>query len=303
MNLSYTPSEDELRWFVSMLVQQGRIRPDQAGYTLASMMGLTPAMPANPAQEEYISDSRMDINSGNVVILTTVSPRGSLMFPQGQRSSGNPTLNVTFDLQRVEYNRAMPSTVYKCAVVGHAKFGAGGGGHSVDFDIKDGVQISLVGQGPQISVELEQPQDPASPTTVVVAASIGVGTRASRAFNTRTLPPTAVAPTLSLFAKVPKFAYSFLPFCDDPTALDPGATSIQFWGYAGDCEYRTGGLYGVPAPPVLVTGELLATLSGADFGTARLTEGLKLPQGASLVTITNNLPSPVTWTPCFALSI
>ena len=204
MNLSYTPSEDELRWFVSMLVQQGRIRPDQAGYTLASMMGLTPAMPANPAQEEYISDSRMDINSGNV-----------------------------------EYNRAMPSTVYKCAVVGHAKFGAGGGGHSVDFDIKDGVQISLVGQGPQISVELEQPQDPASPTTVVVAASIGVGTRASRAFNTRTLPPTAVAPTLSLFAKVPKFAYSFLPFCDDPTALDPGATSIQSWGYAGDSEYRT----------------------------------------------------------------
>jgi hypothetical protein len=302
VNLTQAPSEGQLRWLLDQMIRAGQITPDQASWYLATMMGLTPH-PGNLSYVEHATDTSSDIMAGNVVVLTTNSPKGALMFPQGQRASGNQVLNVTFDLNRVEYNRAMPSTVYKCAVVGHAKFGAGGGGHSVDFDVKDGVQISLVGQGPQISVELEQPGDPASPTTVVVAASIGVGSRASRAFNTRTLPPTAVAPSLSLFAKTPKFAYSFLPFCDDPAALDPGATSIQFWGYAGDCDYKTGGLYGAPTPPVLVTGELLATLSGSDFGAARLTEGLKLPQGASLVTITNNLPTPVTWTPCFALSI
>ena len=295
--------EARLRWILDAMIQRG-MPPEQASAYLAQLTGMWP-YPGNAAMGEYLTDEGADVLSGNVVTLTSDNPVGSLMFPQGQRASGNRVLNITFDIVRTEYNRPslVPQTVYKSFIKGRVVFGVGGGGHSVDFDVKNGAQLSVVGQGPQVSVEMEDPQDPASPSAVVVAASIGVGPRAARSFNTRTLPARPVGSGLSLFVKVPKFAYAFLPFCDDPAALDPGATEIQCWGYAGDCAYVTGGLYGAPAPPVIVTGELLATLNGSDFAGARLSEGVKLPGGVGLITITNNLPTGVQWTPSFALSI
>jgi hypothetical protein len=130
-----------------------------------------------------------------------------------------------------------------------------------------------------------------------------MGTRAARAFNTRTLPPRVVGPGETLFLKVPAFAYSFLPFAHDPNAFGPGASEVKFWSYAGnEATYAVGTLYG-PNPPIALTGALVATVSGSEFSGGRLTEGLKLCQGADLVTITNQLATDVTWTPCFALSI
>ena len=296
--------EAQLRWVLDAMIQRG-MPPNQASAYLAQLTGVWP-YPGNAAVAEYATDAGADVYSGNTVTLTPSSPVGSLMFPGGQRASGNKVLNLTFDVTRVEYNRQIPGppqTVYKRFVKGRCAFGAGGGGHTVEFDIKNGIQVSLIGQGPQISVEMEDAEDPASPSSITVSASMGVGTRAARAFNTRTFPGRVIPPGQSLFCKVPHFAYAFMPYADDPAAIGPGATSVQGWGYGGDCAYAVGGLYGVPVPPILVTGELLVSFSGSDFAGAHLTEGLKLPGGLGLITITNNLLTPVEWTPSFALAI
>jgi hypothetical protein len=286
-----------------MAVRRGEIEPWQASQWFAQLSGQYP-FPGGSALGERATDTGADALVGNVVTLTRTNPRATISMPAGQRASGSPTLNLTMSVIGVKYDvQIPPSTVYKNSVKGIVEFGAGGGAHTIEFDPKRGAQLSLIGQSPAISAELEDPTDPNSPSEVTISASIGAGSRAARAFNTRTFPPRTVTSGLSLFAQVPQFAYGFIPFADDPNALAPGATTIQFWSFAGFCPYTTGGLYGVPPPPVLVTGQLVATLNGSDFAGARVSEGMILPQGADLITITNNLDDPIQWTPCFSLSV
>ena len=274
---------------------------------LASMMNqLVPGngplgMSPSAAMGMFPQDTGSDALVGNTVVLTPDQPEQSISMPAGFRSSNNGVLNVTFSVLQVEY--PLNTSFYRNSVVAKIGFGAGGGGHTVEADIKNGTQISVVGQSPSLSAKLEDARDRGTPTKVTISASFGMGTRAARSFNTRTLPPRVVPPGETLFCKVPAFAFSFMPFAHDQNAFGPGASLVQFWSYAGtESTYAVGTLYG-PNPPIPLTGALVCTLAGNEFSGGRLTEGMKLPQGADLLTITNQLDKDITWTPCFALSI
>lgn len=283
------------------LCQQG-MDPQQAAYHSAVLAGRT-AEPGCSSSVERPTDTEYDTLAGSIVELTPDKPEATIAMPKGFRASGNEVLNITFSVFDAEYRTGgEPQTVFRNSISGSVAFGAGGAPHKVILDIKRGAQISVIGQNPRVGATLEDPDNPDSPRRVRVSASIGSGTRASRAFNTRTLPPRLVPPGSTLFSTVPDFGFSFLPFADDPAALGPGATLIQFWSYAGQIDYRVGSLYGTP-PPIALAGQLVATLNGSDFVGARLSEGMILPQGADLITITNNLGTGVTWSPCFGLSI
>lgn len=287
------------------LAQNG-VPPWQASAYLAWVSGYSvPGQGAmgvsgNGAIGMYPTDTGADALVGNAVELTPEQPSQSIAMPAGFRSSNNKVLNITFSVIDVQYPDH--TTFFRNSVVGRLQFGAGGGAHEVEVDIKHGTQLSIVGQSPSLAARLEDALAPGTPKLVKLAASFGVGTRAARAFNTRTLPPVTVGPQLALYAQVPPFAYKFTPFCDDPVALGPGASKIEFWSYAGPVKYSVGNPYG-PTPPIALTGAKVASFNGSDFAGARLSEGMTLPQGADLITITNLLGTNVTWTPCFTLSI
>jgi len=244
--------------------------------------------PGNPNGVPYAAPLRI----GNNETLTKDSSMGrekAVIAPVSCVPQGSENLVVSLGVGEVVFDTsAPPGTLYVANIIARIRFGIAGALQQVEIDYKTGVQLSLMADALEVVAKLEDYQSPGAPISVKVSASVASGNRAARSFPTRTYPRSEVSDTTASNFLVPNFAYSLILF-GDPEMFVSGAADVVISGTNASVGYSSG------AP--------LATLQASQFLGAEITDGLKLPNGASTVSIINNTGVPFYVTPVFGLSI
>ena len=264
-------------------------------------MNWTPSigMYQNGTPNQHGVDSREPLVIGNTATLTRTQPIQGLITPRGYGPSHVENLVLTLGVEKVTYDENQ--TDFSFPVVAYIQFGAGNGATEVEVDVRDGTQVSCVGQAISVRVQLEDTSD-AAPLSTSISANIGIGSRAARSFNTRTILPASVPSGSALVVGVPRYAFSINVSCTTNIAFIPGNLQVQVFPRV----YRGAPIVGnyYPGPPPLVLGsDPVLTLDGASFLQSQLTEGIKLPQGSGSVRVQNNSSETLVLSPFFGLSL
>ncbi len=185
----------------------------------------------------------------------------------------------------------------RLCLLGKAEFGIGGGSCTVDFDWKEGNQISVAASFVRLSAAFSEVDAGPPGTTVPIKVSVGAmlssGSRASRAQNTRTYPRLTFSDTGVVLFPVPPFAHALNLFSNDPAFYTAGTVQIRYVGAA------TAGFSAAS------TGLASWVSDAVPFRNALANEdGVRIPESARFVEIVGITPATTFHvTPCFTLSI
>lgn len=180
----------------------------------------------------------------------------------------------------------------RLALLGKLAFGIGGGLSEVDFDWKQGNQISVAASFVRLSCAFSEIGVETAPSIVSVGAMVSSGSRASRAQNTRTFPRLTFTNATTVIFPVPPFAHALNLFAVEPAFYNTGVVQIRYIGAA------TAGMSSTSA------GLLSWVTDGVPFRTALASEdGVRIPESARFVEMTGVTVGTYNVTPCFTLSI
>lgn len=182
-------------------------------------------------------------------------------------------------------------TAYRSNILAEVAAGVGGGRMVAELDVRTGVQITLPASSLAVNVYFaEDPGAPIvdTPLSVRVAACLCGDARPARAFNTRSYPQRVVEPGSPARFPVPPYGFA-LQLVGDPGVFVPGSVTVAVQGASATAGY--------------VGGQTMLLLDGAAFGSALLTEGIKLPNAARVVTVTSASGVPLEVGAVFALSL
>ena len=245
-----------------------------------------------------VTDDNM-LNIGNTAevvrpeVGTTRQARASVIAAEGCISQNTELLNLVLDVQGITYDTDIAPTTYATNLIALIDFGTGNGPAHVEVDWRTGAQVSLHGNSVSVAAQLLPGAggvwSNADPLSVRVSASLAIGSRAARAYNTRTYPAVTIDPAGTASFDVPPYAYAFNLYSESNTAFSPGTLTTLITGTLGQAGY--------------VGGLVIQTLDGPELLTAQLNEGVKLPGNARSVSIQNNAIGAITVTPVFTLAV
>jgi len=251
--------------------------------------GRMPPLPTVGPIPKDITNQTFPIRIGRAAELDRVNNRQSLLAPTGS-PCGAETLNISLQASDIIFDpNPPPGTEYSAYLIANITFGIAGGRHSVEVDVKNGVQLSLLADSLSAEIQLLDVTNPGSPIKAMVSASLSHGSRAQRSFPTRTVPKFTVQAGTSESVLVPPFAYSVMLFSSFQSFYVPGVAFLLFSGTNGSVGYGGGAVQLAVQP--------------SDIFDALLTEGLKLPQGTDTIVISNLSADDFDVTPVFALSL
>lgn len=181
----------------------------------------------------------------------------------------------------------------RLALLGKLTFGIGGGLIDVDFDWKEGNQLSVAASFVRLSVAFSEVGPTTAPASVSVGAMTSSGSRAARAQNTRTFPQLIFNSTEVRIFPVPAFAHALNLFAAEPAFYNAGQAQIRFLGAA------TAGFSAVS------TGLQSWVSDAVPFRNALANEdGVRIPESARFVELTTAiLAIDYHVTPVFTLNI
>lgn len=185
----------------------------------------------------------------------------------------------------------------RLCLLGKMEFGIGGGTSVVDFDWKEGNQISVAASFVRLSAAFSEVDVGAAGTTVPSKVSVGAmlssGSRAARAQNTRTYPRLLVNDASVVLFPIPPFAHALNLFANEPGFYTGTNISVRFVGAA------TAGFSAAS------TGLQSWQSNGAPFLNALANEdGVRFPESARFVELSTAVPATdYHVTPVFTLSI
>lgn len=248
--------------------------------------------PNGPGNPNGVPATREILRIGNSDTLrrdSAMERRKTIIAPVTCVSQNADNLVVSVGVSDIEFDSVVPpGTLYSANIIAEITFGVAGGRQVVEVDAKSGVQLSLTADSLEVTAKLENWENPGSPRSVRVAASVGIGGRAARAFPTRTYPIQAVPAGGGVNFRIPPYAYSLMLF-GDAGLFVPGAGSVLVTGSNGSVGYSGGAI--------------LANVQANQVAEANITDGYKLPNGAATVTVFNASSDPLNVSPMFALSI
>lgn len=224
--------------------------------------------------QQVLETPRLD-DSPQLEIFTIATYLGSYTLPSGGEG---PTRNLS--------------------IVGRLEYGIGGTSFQVDFDWKNGNQLSVVASFVRVLAAYSTSTVGDVPTEVTVAAMIASGSRASRSQATKSFPQLLVSAESTVIFPVPPQAHALNLFCDDSDFYDSdeggGLASIRFLGGANN---------GFAAAS---TTDLVSWVGdGVPFLQALATEdGVRLPEACKYVEISTSVEdAEYLVTPSFTLNL
>jgi hypothetical protein len=180
----------------------------------------------------------------------------------------------------------------RLALLGKLTFGIGGGSAEIDFDWKEGNQISVAASFVRLTCAFSEVGVADAPSVVSVGAMLSSGSRASRAQNTRTFPRLSFDNTQTRIFPVPPFAHALNLFANEAAFYTAGGVQIRYIGAV------TSGFSSASA------GLASWTSDGVPFRSALANEdGVRIPESARFVELTTVTVATFTVTPVFTLSI
>ncbi len=180
----------------------------------------------------------------------------------------------------------------RLALLGKLTFGIGGGLSEVDFDWKEGNQISVAASFVRLTCAFSEIGVADAPSVVSVGAMLSSGSRAARAQNTRTFPQLSFTASSTVLFPVPPFAHALNLFSADAAFYTAGAAQIRYVGSANSGFSSS-------------SGGLVSWISDAvPFRNALANEdGVRIPEAARFVELTGVTVGTYRVTPVFTLSI
>lgn len=251
-------------------------------------------------------DTAYKANLGNNV---DISQTAKVTNQYGSKGSGaEGTFTEVFDTQSVcddgqlrifnivTYIKSysMPSNAdTRLALLGKLSFGIGGGMSEVDFDWKEGNQISVAASFVRLTCAFSEIGVADAPSIVSVGAMLSSGSRAARAQNTRTYPRLSFTSADVRIFPVPPFAHALNLFANEAAFYTAGGVQVRYVGAA------TSGFSSTSA------GLASWTSDGVPFRNALANEdGVRIPESARFVELsTVTAATTFTVTPVFTLSI
>ncbi len=188
---------------------------------------------------------------------------------------------------------AMPIAIdTRLALLGKLTFGIGGGLSEVDFDWKEGNQISVAASFVRLTCAFSEVGEATAPSVVNVGAMLSSGSRAARAQNTRTFPQLTFTNASTVIFPVPPFAHALNLFAVEPAFYNAGVAQVRYVGAANNGFSST------------ATSLASWVSDGVPFRNALANEdGVRLPESARFVELTGITAGTYHVTPVFTLSI
>lgn len=250
-------------------------------------------------------DLNYKANLGNNVDISQTSKVTDQYGTKGSGATG--TFAEVFDTQNacddgqlrifniVTYIKSysMPSAVdTRLALLGKLSFGIGGGSAEVDFDWKEGNQISVAASFVRLMCAFSEIGEATAPSVVSVGAMLSSGSRAARAQNTRTYPRLSFSNLSTVIFPVPPFAHALNLFSNEAAFYNAGGVQVRYIGAV------TAGFSSAS------TGLASWTSDAVPFRSALANEdGVRIPESARFVELTTVTVATFTVTPVFTLSI
>lgn len=262
-------------------------------------------MPTVPKTAVIMVDLNFKANLGNNVDISQISRVTDQYGSKGSGAVGN--FAEVFDTQGVcedgqlrifnivtyikSYN--MPSNAdTRLALLGKLQFGIGGGLAEVDFDWKEGNQISVAASFVRLMCAFSEVGVADAPSLVSVGAMLSSGSRAARAQNTRTYPRLSFTNLTTVLFPVPPFAHALNLFANESAFYTAAGVQIRYVGAV------TSGFSSASA------GLASWTTDGVPFRNALANEdGVRIPESARFVELSTATVGTFTVTPVFTLSI
>lgn len=190
-----------------------------------------------------------------------------------------------------------PTAVRNLSVLGRLEYGIGGADFSVDFDWKNGNQLTVVASFVRVKAAFSTTGTLIAPSKVTIGAMFASGGRPARAQATRTYPQVIASDseeTGTVIFPVPPMAHGLYLFSEEPEFYEVGNAQIRFLGGANN---------GFSAPS---TGDLVSFVTdGVPFLQALGNEdGVRFPESVKYIEVTGaDEAQDFHITPCFTLNL
>lgn len=240
-------------------------------------------------------DSPNNGNGGNGAYLGAQADWQQVL--ESPREDDDPQLriyNIVTYLGNYELPAAGVSPARNLSVLGRLSYGIGGVNFQVDFDWKNGNQISVAASFVRVLAAYSTTGALIGPSEVQVAAMLASGSRAARSQATRTYPRLITNDSSVVVFPVPPMAHALNLFAEEPSFYSEDNVAIRFLGGANN---------GFSAAS---TADLVSFVTdGRPFLEALSTEdGVRFPEAVKFIEISTTVEAQdYHVTPCFTLNL
>lgn len=221
---------------------------------------------------------------------------GVLDSPRGEDCPQLQVFTINTWLGNFELPEAGESAVRNLSVLGRLQYGIGGAEFSVDFDWKNGNQLSVVASFVRVMAAFSTTGTQIAPPEVTVGAMFASGGRAARSQATRTYPQLIVndGEDGTVVFPVPPMAHALNLFCVEPEFYEAGNVEVRFLGGANNG-------FSAASDADLVS----FVTDGVIFLQALATEdGVRFPESVKFIEVSGVADAQdFHFTPCFTLNL